>query len=120
MKEIHLIGSGLREPLLGIFRHLKRHLERRRNIEQLLELAEAITDYAQMTQSQEGWREQPPQYVIVGIQELAFRFRETPRTIKDALLVLNLEDIANPLPGRRYWKVKLSEIPIRRGDEKAA
>lgn len=121
MKEAHHIVSGLRAPLQAIFRRLKRPLERRRNIEELVALAEAITDYAQMTQSLEGWREQPPQYIIVGIQELAFRFRETPRTIKDALLILNLEDIANPLPRRRqYWKIKLSEIPIKHGNQKAA
>ena len=80
-----------------------------------------MIDYAQTIQLQEGWAAPPPQYIIVGIQELASRFKETPRTIKDALLVLNLAGHADPLPPRRqYWKVKLSEIPIRREEEKAA
>jgi hypothetical protein len=75
MPEPHF-ENVLPEPLLGIFRRLKGRLERRRNMEELVELAEAITGYAQMSRSREAWVKQPPQYIIVGIRELAFRFSE--------------------------------------------
>jgi|HubBroStandDraft_1064217.scaffolds.fasta_scaffold1469851_1 hypothetical protein len=44
MPEPHF-ENVLPEPLLGIFRRLKGRLERRRNMEELVELAQAITGY---------------------------------------------------------------------------
>ncbi len=108
----------LREQVRQVLRRLRRvlRMERRLNIEELCELAEAISHYAQMIQSREKWSAQPPLYVILEISELADRFRHPPRTIKDALLVLNLLGVADPLPRRRqYWKVKPADTPGSRG-----
>ena len=114
-----MLWEQVRRRLRNVRRVLR--LERQLNIEELCELAQAIRDYGQMIQSQENWSATPPQYIIVEIPELAFRFRETPRTIKDAILVLNLLGVADPLPRKQQcWKLKLAEIPTKREYEKAA
>ena len=92
--------------LLG---HLKRALrmEQRLTIEefyQLLQLSEAIVEYGRMIQV---YHESSASNVIVEIPELASRFRETKRTIKDALLLLRDMDRAEPVPMPGCWKVRL-------------
>jgi len=68
---------------------LKRVLwtEQRLSPEELRQLAEAIIDYGRI-QAQEGWPASPALYIIVEIPEIAYRFRESPQTIKDALMLL--------------------------------
>lgn len=46
--------------------------------------------------------------VIVEIQELATRFRETPQTIKDALLLLTDMGRAEPADLGGCWKLQLA------------
>jgi hypothetical protein len=72
---------------------------------QLLQLAKAILDYGRMIQA---YRESSVPYVIVEIPELALRFRETPRTIKDALLLLEEKGLADPVELPGCWKLKLA------------
>jgi hypothetical protein len=72
---------------------------------QLLQLSEAIVDYGRMIQA---YYECPVPDVIVEIPELASRFRETPRTIKDALLLLRDMGLAEPANLKGCWKVELT------------
>ncbi len=65
-------------------------------------------------------RESFAPYVIVEIPELASRFRETQRTIKDALALLRDMDRAEPLHLRGCWKLLLAETLRRKDDEGAA
>jgi hypothetical protein len=90
--------------------HLKRALrmEDRLTVEefyQLLQLSEAIIDYGRMIQADCGYS---VPYVIVEVPELAHRFRETPRTIKDALLLLS--DMGRAESAHLYgcWKLQLA------------
>jgi hypothetical protein len=72
---------------------------------QLLQLSEAIANYGRMIQAYE---ERSVPYVIVEIPELARRFRETSRTIKDALLLLKDMGRAEPVHMKGCWKLKLA------------
>ena len=79
-----------REHLRRVLGHLKRALrmEHRLTVEefyQLLQLSEAIIDYGRMIQA--FYHRSVPE-VIVEIPEVARRFRETPRTIKNVLRLL--------------------------------
>jgi hypothetical protein len=98
--------------------HLKRALrmEHRLTVEefyQLLQLSEAIIDYGRMIQTYCGY---PVQYVIVEVPELARRFRETPRTIKDALLLLRDMGRAESAHLHGCWKLELAS-PLLSGPE---
>jgi hypothetical protein len=86
---------------------------------ELLQLAEAIVDYAQMIQNHELWSGPPPPQIIVEIPELAGRFRETPQAIKDALLLLKDMGRARPVTSR-IWRVKLLGTLLRRKDAEVA
>jgi hypothetical protein len=90
--------------------HLKRALrmEHRLSLEefyQLLQLSEAIIDYGRMIQTYCGYS---APYVIVEVPELARRFRETPRTIKDALLLLSDMGRAESAHLHGCWKLQLA------------
>ncbi|MGA2422517.1 MAG: hypothetical protein ABSG07_00840 [Terriglobales bacterium] len=79
---------------------------------QLLELAEAIIDYGRMIEEygrMSGvYCEHSPLFVIVEIPDLALRFRETPRAIKDALLLLGDLGRAEPINLRGCWRLELA------------
>ena len=99
-----------REHVRRMLGHLKRvlRMEHRLTVEefyQLLQLSEAIVDYGRMLQTYCGYA---VPYVIVEIPELAHRFRETPRTIKDALLLLS--DMGRAESAHLYgcWKLQLA------------
>ena len=99
-----------RDKLRRLIGRLKQalRLERRLTREefyQLLQLSEAIIDYARMIQADCGYS---VPYVIVEVPELAHRFRETPRTIKDALLLLS--DMGRAESAHLYgcWKLQLA------------
>ncbi len=84
-------------------------MEQRLTVEefqQLLQLSEALIDYGRMIQAH---YECPVPEVIVEIPELATRFRETPQTIRDALLLLRDMGRAQPGDLRGCWKLQLAD-----------
>ena len=104
-----------REHVRRMLGHLERvlRMEHRLTVEefyQLLQLSEAIVDYGRMLQTYCGYS---VPYVIVEIPELAHRFRETPRTIQDALLLLS--DMGRAESAHLYgcWKLQLASTPHR-------
>jgi hypothetical protein len=99
-----------REHVRRMLGHLKRALrmEHRLTVEefyQLLQLSEAIVDYGPMLQTYCAYS---VPYVIVEVPELAHRFRETQRTIKDALVLLS--DMGRAESAHLYgcWKLRLA------------
>ena len=66
----------------------------------MLQLSEAILDLGRMLQS---YYARPLDYVMVEIAELAFRLRETPQTIEDALLLLKDMGCADPYDRHGRW-----------------
>ena len=99
-----------RDHLRRLLAHLKRALrmKQRLTIEefyQLFGMAEAIIDYGRMI---EVYGEHSPLFVIVEIPDLALRFRETPRAIKDALLLLGDMGRAEPINLQGCWKLELA------------
>jgi hypothetical protein len=99
-----------REHLSRVIGHLKRalRLEQRLTVEesyQLLQLSEAIIEHGRMIQA---YLEASVPNVIVEIPELAHRFRETPQTIKDALLLLRDMGLAEPIHLGGCWKLQLA------------
>ena len=113
-----------REHLRRLFGTLKRALRTDQRLTigkfyELLQLAEAITDYAQIIQNHEVWSGPTPPYILVEISEMACRFRETPRAIKGALLLLKNMGRATPVKSR-IWRVKLPGAPRRREDAEVA
>ena len=73
---------------------------------QLLQLAEAIIEHGRMIQEYMGYT---APYAMVEVPELARRFRETPRTIKDALALLRGMGRAEPSHVRGCWRLRLVE-----------
>ena len=89
--------------------HVKRALRKDRRLtaeefNQLLQLSEAIIDYGRMIQA---YRRRSVPNVILEITELANRFRETPQTINDALLLLRDIGCAEPTDLDGCWKLQL-------------
>ena len=102
-----------RDKLRRLIGHLKRalHLERRLTHEefyQLLQLSEVIITYGQMVEVYCGYS---VPYVFVEIPELASRFRETQRTIQDALALLGDMGRAEPSHLHGCWKLRLADAP---------
>jgi hypothetical protein len=92
-----------------LFGYLKRALrmEHHPTVEesyQSLQFSEAIIDYGRMIQAYYGYS---APYAIVEISELSARFRETPRTIKDALLLLRAMGRAERFHPHG-WKLQLA------------
>jgi len=99
-----------RKHLQRLVTHLKRALrmERRLTVEefyQLLQLSETIVDYGRMIQAHCAYS---APFVIVEIPELANRFRETPQTIKDALLLLRDIGCAESTSLNGCWRLQLA------------
>jgi len=102
-----------RDQLRRLIGRLKQalRLERRLTHEefyQLLQLSEAIIAYGQMVKVYCGYA---TPYVFVEIPELASRFRETQRTIQDALALLGDMGRAEPSHLRGRWKLRLADAP---------
>lgn len=94
--------------LMGALKHTVR-IKRRltdEEVQQLIQLSEAIVEYGRMILAYHGYF---TANVMVEIPELASRFRETPHTIEDALLLLRKKGFAGPaeLPG--CWKLQLAD-----------
>lgn len=77
----------------------------REELYQILQLSEAIIEHGRMIQA---YLESSVPNVIVEIPELAHRFRETPQTIKDALLLLRGMGRAEPIHLGGCWKLQLA------------
>jgi hypothetical protein len=82
------------------------HLERRLTLQEsyrVLDISEEIAHYVRMIQEYEH----SVSFVVVEVPELASRFRETPRAIKDGLLILKHRGLADQVaPG--YWRLKVA------------
>ena len=92
-------------PLELLIHRLKQalRLKRRLTVEetaQLLQLWEAIIAYGRMIMQHYG---SVPPYVIVEVEEIATRFRETQLTIEKALLLLRDRGYAEPF--HKGWKL---------------
>jgi hypothetical protein len=105
-----------REHFGRVIVHVKRALRKDQRLtadefNQLLQLSEAIIDYGRMIQV---YRRHSVPNVILEITELANRFRETPETIKDALLLLREIGRAEPVDLDGCWKLKLAGTTSQR------
>jgi hypothetical protein len=105
-----------REHFGRVIVHVKRALRKDQRLtahefNQLLQLSEAIIDYGRMIQA---YRRHSVSNVILEITELANRFRETPQTIKDALLLLREIGRAEPVELDGCWKLKLAGTTSQR------
>src|SRR6202158_6558866 len=72
--------------------------------DQILQLSEEIIDYGRMIRAYRGYS---VPNVTIEISELATRFRESPQTIKDALLLLQDTGDAEPANLDGCWKLRL-------------
>jgi hypothetical protein len=104
-------GKMFRERARWLVRRLKRllRMERRMTAEEcypLLQLSEAIIEHGRMLQS---YYERPMEYVMVEISELAYRLKETPETIQDALVLLRDMGRADAYDGHGRWKLRLAD-----------
>jgi hypothetical protein len=108
-----------RDKLRRLIGRLKQtlRLERRLTLEefhQLLQLSGAILDHGRMVQEYHGYA---APYAIVEVPELALRFRETPRTIQDALALLGDMGRAEPSHLGGCWKLRLTDTPRSEEEE---
>jgi hypothetical protein len=104
------------EHLGRVIVHVKRALRKDRRLtadefNQLRQLSEAIIDYGRMIQT---YRRYAGPNVILEITELANRFRETPQTVKDALLLLQDIGCAEPANLDGCWKLQLAGASSQR------
>jgi hypothetical protein len=102
------MGRDRLQRLLGRIRRALR-IERRLTLEeshQLLQLAETIIEHGQMHQA---FYEHRMEYLMVETKELAFRLRETPETIEDALRLLRVMGRADRYDRHGRWKLRLAE-----------
>ena len=100
--------------LQELFDHLKGSLRRERRTagerSQLQELSEAIVEYGRMIQAHLGYSTQD---VVVEVPEMARRFRETPKTIKEALVLLEGTGRAQPIHLSDCWRLQLTSNRLR-------
>jgi hypothetical protein len=98
------------ERVRDLHGHLKRLLgmERRLTVQefyQVLQLSETIINYGKMLQS---YFQTPREHAMIDVPELAFRLRETPEAIEDALWLLKQTGRAEACDHGR-WRLRLSE-----------
>lgn len=97
--------------LMGMLLRLKRALGRQlqppqrqlttAQLRQRLELSQAIVEYARLIQNFYHHQKR----VIVGVRELATRFRQNPTLIKDALSLLSENGRATIVEKDQLWEV---------------
>jgi hypothetical protein len=108
--------------LLELFDHLKSSLRRERRTaaerSQLQELSEAIVEYGRMMQAHlgSGMGYSTPD-VVVEVPEMARRFRETPKTIKEALVLLEETGRAQPIHLSDCWRLRLTRTGLRDSED---
>jgi hypothetical protein len=119
--DLHDLELGMQQELRRVVQHLKRALRIGRQLShedeeqsRLPELSAAIIDFGRLTQA---YFRYPGPEVIVEIEELANRFRETPQTIKDALLRLEHIGRAERTDRRGTWKLQLAGTLLSDGRE---
>jgi len=99
--------------LQELFDHLKHSLRRERRTAaeyaQLQELSEAIVEYGRMIREHLG---SGTPDVVVEVPEMARRFRETPKTIKEALVLLEGTGRAQPVRLSDCWRLQLRGTPL--------
>ena len=104
--------------LQELFDHLKRRLRRERKTagerSQLRELSEAIVEYGRMIQAHLGYSTPD---VVVEVPEMARRFRETPKTIKEALVLLEGTGRAQPIHLSDCWRLQLTSNHLRDSED---
>ncbi len=98
------MNSKLRRLLNGV---------KRMSIDDLLQFAEVLFDYALTIQAREKWSGHPPPYIIVEISELAVRFGKSQLVINDTLLLLRAMGFAEILDTHGHWKLKLEGFQDR-------
>jgi hypothetical protein len=102
-----MLGEYLR-LLIGLAKHTLRtdRPSTDQEIRQVIQLSEAILEHGRMIQAYHGYSMAT---VMVEVPELASRFRETPHTIEDAILLLSKRGLAESadLPG--CWKLRLTD-----------
>jgi hypothetical protein len=80
--------------------------------QEIEQLAESILEHGRMTQNL-----YPSQKVVVDVKELAYRFREKPRTITKALLLLENQDRARHTDLHGLWQLYVTSperpVPFR-------
>lgn len=100
--------------LQELFDHLRSSLRRERRTagerSQLQELSEAIVEYGRMIQAHLGYG-MPD--VVVEVPEMARRFREPPKTIKEALVLLEETGRAQPIHLSDCWRLQLTSTGLR-------
>jgi hypothetical protein len=100
--------------LQELFDHLRRSLRRERRTagvrSQLQELSEAIVEYGRMMQAHLGYSTPD---VVVEVPEMARRFRETAKTIKEALVLLEETGRAQPIHLGDCWRLQLRSTPLK-------
>jgi hypothetical protein len=104
--------------LLSYFKRVRRvdHLASE-EYNKLRQLAEAIIEYGRMHQS---YYDSPAHILFVEAAELERRFRETPRAIEDALVLLTDMGRAEPADHAKLWKLKLGDTLSNRGEDAGA
>ena len=84
-------------------------IERRLTLEEchdLLQLSETVMDHGRMLQS---YFECPMDHVMIEVPELAYRLREAPETVAEALLLLQGMGLAEPFSERHgSWRLRLT------------
>jgi hypothetical protein len=81
----------------------------------LQELSEFIVEYGRMIEAHLGYETgYGATDVVVEVPEMAHRFRETPTTIKEALVLLQQMGRAQPIHLRGCWRLQLART--RHGD----
>lgn len=82
----------------------------------LQELSESIVEYGRMIQAHLGYSGYGIGYgaaaVVVEVPEMAHRFRETPKTIKEALILLQQRGRAQPIHLRGCWRLQLTRTRL--------
>jgi hypothetical protein len=106
--------------LQQVLDHLQRTLRWERGTagdsRHLQELSESIVEYGRMIQAHLGYAgygigDGTPA-VVVEVPEMAHRFREAPKTIKRALVLLQVRGLAEPIHLRGCWRLQLMRTQL--------
>ncbi len=83
------------------------------NSHHLQELSESIVEYGLMIQAHLGFGATT---VVVEVAEMAHRFRETPKTINNALALLEEAGWAQPIHLRGCWRLQLTRTRFEKSE----
>ena len=94
------LQHAIRRLSVRIFKH--RHAEQQIAPQEIEQIAEAIVAFGRMRQQHYGYRQ-----VLVGVEEMAMRLRETTRAIAGALELLKHRGHAEETSMRGRWRLHL-------------